>query len=62
LIECIDHFCFFRSKGIGANMMKAGAKRRRTHQEIEDEKLVKAQREQEIGAKLAQFAAMEAQI
>ena len=43
-------------------MMKAGAKRRRTHQEVEDEKLLKAQREQEIANKTAAFAQMEARM
>ena len=43
-------------------MMKAGSKRRRTHQEIEDEKLQKADREQEIATKMAGIARMEARM
>ena len=43
-------------------MMKAGSKRRRTHQEKEDEKLLRAQREQEIADKTAAFAQMEARM
>jgi len=29
----------YRSKGIGANMLKVGSKRRRTKQEIQDSKM-----------------------
>jgi len=29
----------YRSKGIGANLLKAGSKRRRTHEEIKNDKM-----------------------
>lgn len=43
-------------------MMKAGAKRKRTHQEVKDAKLHKANQEQEIAEKAAAFAQMEAKV
>jgi len=48
------------SKGIGANMLKAGSKRRRTTAEIKAEKEAALLKEQEIQAKLAQYDAMKA--
>ena len=42
--------------------MKSGAKRRRTNQEIEDERVAKAAREAELNQKLAAMASMEARM
>ena len=42
--------------------MKSGAKRRRTNQEIEDERVAKAEREAELNQKLAAMASMEARM
>ena len=41
------------SKGVSANMLKAGTKRRRTKQQIKDEKEEAQRRELEIQQKLA---------
>lgn len=40
------------SKGIGANLLKAGTKRRRTHQEIQDQKEEAKLKEESINDKL----------
>ena len=42
--------------------MKSGAKRRRTNQMIEDERVAKADREAELNQKLAAMASMEARM
>ena len=42
--------------------MKSGAKRRRTNQIIEDERVAKADREAELNQKLAAMASMEARM
>ena len=49
-------FFHFRSKGNAVNLMKSGAKRRRTNQEIEDERVAKVEREAELNQKLAAMA------
>ena len=54
-----DSFLSIVSKGIGANMLKIGSKRRRTRAEIEEEKQAEELKQQQIAAKLAQVAALE---
>ena len=53
----------FRSlvtNGNSGNLLKVGSKRRRSKQQIKEEKLAALQKEQEIQAKLAQFDQMQA--
>ena len=54
-----DSFLSIVSKGIGANMLKIGSKRRRTRAEIEEENQAEELKQQQIAAKLAQVAALE---
>ena len=44
------------SKGIGANMLKVGSKRRRTKNEIEEQKQGEIARQEQIEAELAELA------
>ena len=46
----------------GAAMLKIGSKRRRTRQEILDEKAIKQQRELEIDLKLAEYQSMKSNL
>ena len=47
-------------KGISANLCKIGSKRRRTHQELIEEKKENQRKDQEIQEKLVKFQEMEA--
>ena len=49
-------------KGTSHNLMKPGAKRRRSKLEIKEEKQLEAQRKYEIADKLAKMAQMEEQM
>ena len=49
-------------KGNSHNLMKAGAKRRRTKEEIRQEKQVEEERLRDIEAKVQKFNAMEAEL
>ena len=44
------------SKGIGANLLKVGSKRRRTKNEIEEQKQEEVARQEQIEAELAELA------
>ena len=48
-------FILLASKGNGANMLKAGSKRRRTTRQIADQKEEEALKKQAIEDKLARF-------
>ena len=50
------------SKGIGANMLKIGSKRRRTTTQIEDEKEEARLKQADVEAKLASMAAMQEEV
>jgi SMC interacting uncharacterized protein involved in chromosome segregation len=50
------------SKGIGANLLKVGSKRRRTTAQVKQEKLDDEQRELEVSQKLQQFDQLQQQI
>lgn len=50
------------SKGISANLMKDGAKRRRTKEEIKREKLAEEERLADINQKVQQFERMQAEL
>jgi len=50
------------NKGISHNLMKAGAKRRRTKEEIRQEKLEEQERLREIDAKIERIQEMERQV
>ena len=47
------------NKGISANLLQAGSKRRRTKQQIADEKAIQEQEELRKAAKLAQYDLLE---
>ena len=47
------------SKGVSANLLQAGSKRRRTKLEIEADKQAKLFQEQEIENKLAEFDSLQ---
>jgi hypothetical protein len=49
-------------KGNSHNLMKAGAKRRRTKEEIKEEKLGEMERIRDIEEKVQRFSAMEAEL
>ena len=50
------------SKGISANLLQTGSKRRRTKQQIADEKAAQEQEELRKAAKLAQYDILEAKV
>ena len=50
------------NKGISANLLQAGSKRRRTKQQIADEKAIQEQEELRKAAKLAQYDILEAKV
>jgi hypothetical protein len=50
------------TNGVGCNMLKANAKRRRTKGEVKAAKLKEQKEKEEIGKKLAEFDAMKAHI
>ena len=50
------------SKGIGANLLKVGTKRRRTTAQIKETKLQEEQSKAEMDAKLQQFTQLQQQI
>ena len=50
-----DYCLFVASKGISANLLQAGSKRRRTKAQIEADKQAKLYEEQMIANKLANF-------
>ena len=50
------------SKGISANLLQSGSKRRRTKQQIEDEKQAKLLKQQEDAAKVAQYDALQMKV
>ena len=47
------------NKGISANLLQTGSKRRRTKQQIADEKAAKEKEELQMAAKLAQYDILE---
>ena len=66
-----NHFLWFLThhllynaaqKGISANLCKIGSKRRRTHQELIEEKKENQRKDQEIQEKLVKFQEMEAKV
>ena len=50
------------SKGIGANMLKVGSKRRRTKGEIEEEKLMEAERKEQMAADMRELASLRSKV
>ncbi len=63
----IQHFnlvlpCTFRLNGSSANLMKKNALRRRSKQEILEDKRIKETEAKEIAQKMAQFNHMEQQV
>ena len=59
IIHLVSHVA---QKGISANLCKIGTKRRRTHQEVLDDKAEMERKEAEIAQKLARFHEMEAKV
>jgi len=58
----LNHFLHLVMKGNSHNLMKAGAKRRRTKEEIKEEKLEEMERIRDIEEKVQRFSAMEAEL
>ena len=54
--------CFVEVAGSSVNLLKVGAKRRRTKQEITDEKEEARVKEEAISSKMNQFATMQQEI
>ena len=50
------------NKGVSANLLQSGSKRRRTKQEIEEEKEASFLKEQQVAAKLANYEAMKVKV
>ena len=60
-LNCCFTHCL-ATNGVGVNLLKVGAKRRRTKQEIQDEKDEELAREQAIQDKMAMFDQMQQKI
>ena len=55
-------FSCVASKGVSSHLLKAGSKRRRTKQQIEDEKAAEMLEEQRSKAKLMEYNTLQAQV
>jgi hypothetical protein len=61
--QFITHYCFItESRGTGGLLMKVGSKRRRSKQEIEDDKVEKLVRQQAIEDKLANMKKLQEEL
>ena len=62
IFEILNIFSTIVSKGAGANMMKVGSKRRRTKNEIEEEKQEEIVKQQKLKADLEELANLRGRI
>ena len=58
----IKIFCYIACKGVSANLLQVGSKRRRTKQQIKDEKEAEKLKEQKIAAKLANYDVLQTKV
>jgi len=62
IIKILTIFQTIVQKGIGANMMKVGSKRRRTKNEIEEQKQEEVLKQQKLEADLQELADLRSRV